>query len=297
MRFIEISELKKDYQMAEKCKMQAELLRTNIKNNAWDGEWYKRAYFDDGTPLGSKINEECRIDSIVQSWSVLSKLGDSERAKTALSSAEKFLVRKDASMIQLFEPPFDKSELNPGYIKGYVPGIRENGGQYTHAAIWLIMAFAAIKDRDKTWKLLHMINPINHGDTEKNIATYRVEPYVMAADIYADPLHLGRGGWTWYTGSAGWMYQLIIESFLGITKKGNTLRIDPCLPDSWNSFTINYQYQDSTYDITILKNKKNMATEVFTDDQTEPQDFILLQNDGKRHIVRVNLGNIDDNKL
>ncbi len=295
-RFVEISELKKDHLMAEKCKTQAEILRTNIENNAWDGEWYRRAYFDDGTPLGSSINKECSIDSIVQSWSVLSKTGDSKRAEIALNSAEKFLVRQDASLIQLFEPPFDKSELNPGYIKGYVPGIRENGGQYTHAAIWLIMAFAAIKDKEKTWNLLQMINPINHGNNEKNMATYKVEPYVMAADIYADPLHIGRGGWTWYTGSAGWMYQLIMESFLGITQKGNTLFIDPCLPDSWHSININYQYLQSSYNITIENDRKNSLTEIYIDDHAEHQSFIPLQNDGNRHVVKVYLGNRVDTK-
>jgi cyclic beta-1,2-glucan synthetase len=200
IRFSEIAELKGDIVFVEKCKQQAKKLRSNIEKNSWDGQWYRRAYFDDGTPLGSSTNEECKIDSIVQSWSVLSEAGSVERSKMGMDAASKYLVRKDQGLIQLFDPPFDKSNMNPGYIKGYVPGVRENGGQYTHAAIWLIMAFAALKDKEKTWELLQMINPVNHGASIDAIAKYKVEPYVIAADIYAEPLHLGRGGWTWYTG-------------------------------------------------------------------------------------------------
>jgi len=292
MRFTEIAELKGDAGFAEKCKQQAKKLRSNIEKNGWDGQWYRRAYFDDGTPLGSSTNEECKIDSIVQSWSVLSKAGDIERSQTAMNAAEKFLIRKDASLIQLFEPPFDKSNLNPGYIKGYVPGIRENGGQYTHAAIWLIMAFAELKNKQKTWELLQMINPVNHGANADAIAKYKVEPYVMAADIYADPLHLGHGGWTWYTGSAGWMYQLIIESFLGLKRKGNILQFEPCIPEAWESFKIKYQFIDTLYHITVLQDKNQTAAiEVFVDEETQSNKIISLINDGKEHFVKVILNN------
>ena len=230
IRFAAIATLKKDENFSRKCSMEAEKLQVNIEKNAWDGKWYRRAYFDDGTPLGSIKNEECRIDSIAQSWSVLSKAGDLQRTQIAMEAANLHLVDKEANLIQLFDPPFDKSALNPGYIKGYVPGVRENGGQYTHAAIWLVMAFAAMKNKVRTWELIQLINPINHGNTPEAIAKYKVEPYVMAADIYKQQLNNGRGGWTWYTGSAGWMYQLIIESFLGFKKQGNILKFTPCVP-------------------------------------------------------------------
>jgi cyclic beta-1,2-glucan synthetase len=199
----------------------ATTLRENINEQAWDGAWYRRAYFDDGTPLGSATNDECRIDSIAQSWSVLSGAGEPEKIKSAMASADQYLVNKEAGIVQLFDPPFDKSTLNPGYIKGYVPGVRENGGQYTHAAIWLVMAFAAMGNTEKAWELIQLINPINHGADAETVNAYKVEPYVIAADVYGVPLHKGKGGWTWYTGSAGWMYQLIIDSFIGLRKEGN----------------------------------------------------------------------------
>ncbi|HZI52385.1 MAG TPA: cyclic beta 1-2 glucan synthetase, partial [Chitinophagaceae bacterium] len=212
MRFIEIAALHGDSTFAEQYKIRADQLRKNIEKHAWDGEWYRRAYFDDGTPLGSSTNDECKIDSIAQSWSVLSGAGDARRSRMGMEAAYTRLVRKENALIQLFDPPFDKSEMNPGYIKGYVPGVRENGGQYTHAAIWMVMALAALGDKRRTWDLLKMINPINHGLTQEDIAVYKVEPYVVPADVYAISQHTGRGGWTWYTGSAGWMYQLIVES-------------------------------------------------------------------------------------
>ena len=191
-------------------------MRQNIEQNGWDGEWYRRAYFDDGSPLGSASNPECQIDSIAQSWSVLSGAGDAERSRMAMEAVDQRLVRRDHALIQLLDPPFDKSNLNPGYIKGYVPGVRENGGQYTHGAIWAAMAFAALGDSRRAWELLAMINPVNHAKSPEAIATYKVEPYVVAADVYALSPHTGRGGWTWYTGSAGWMYRLIVESLLGL---------------------------------------------------------------------------------
>ena len=210
-RFSEIAKLNNDEAFAAECLKEAEQLSASIEKNGWDGEWYRRAYFDDGTPLGSSDNAECRIDSISQSWSVLSGAGTPERSHKGMESADKYLVRRENNLIQLLDPPFDKSDLNPGYIKGYVPGVRENGGQYTHAAIWLTMAFAAMKDRARAWELFNMINPIHHGSTPSGVATYKVEPYVVAADVYSISLHKGRGGWTWYTGSAGWMYQLLFR--------------------------------------------------------------------------------------
>ena len=289
VRFASIAEIKNDAAYANKCREEAKKLQRNIEKNCWDGQWYRRAYFDDGTPLGSSTNEECKIDSIVQSWSVLSGAGDTQRSKMAIGATEKYLIKKEAGIIQLFDPPFDKSGLNPGYIKGYVPGVRENGGQYTHAAIWLVMAFAALRNKEKTWELLQMINPINRGSTVETIAKYKVEPYVMAADIYAEPLHLGRGGWTWYTGSSGWMYQLIIESFLGLKRKGDILWFEPCIPTTWDSFAINYQYMDTAYKMTVVQDNNQTSLEVFVDNEAQPTGRITLVNDGKVHVVKVML--------
>ena len=254
-QFVPVANIKIDAAFAQKCENEAEKLRLNLHNNTWDGEWYRRAYFDDGTPLGSHENEECKIDSIAQSWSVLSKGGEQERSLIAMHSADKNLVQKEDGLIQLFTPPFDKSALNPGYIKGYVPGVRENGGQYTHAAVWLVMAFAAIEDKKRTWELLQMINPLNRGNTKDKIAIYKAEPYVIAADVYAEPKHRGRGGWTWYTGSAGWMYQLVIESFIGLKKENNVLHFTPCIPEEWASVKIMYQHWDASYNIEIVNEK------------------------------------------
>jgi cyclic beta-1,2-glucan synthetase len=253
IRFSEIAKLHKDDPFSAECLQAAAELKANIAKHGWDGEWYRRAYFDDGSPLGSAENQECRIDSISQSWSVLSGGGDPERSLKGMESADKYLVRRDSSLIQLLDPPFDKSDLDPGYIKGYVPGVRENGGQYTHAAIWLTMGFAALGDRARAWELFQMINPINHGSSDKKIATYKVEPYVVAADVYSISLHKGRGGWTWYTGSAGWMYQLITGSLLGMIRESMLLRFAPCVPAGWETFTIDYRYRDAVYHIKFIQ--------------------------------------------
>ena len=214
-RFAELARVRGDTVFADKCEHDAAGLKENIEQHGWDGEWYRRAYFDDGTPLGSAANAECRIDSISQSWAVLSGAGDPDRARQAMEAVDRHLVRRDEALVQLLEPPFDKSPLDPGYIKGYVPGVRENGGQYTHAAIWTSMAFAALGDGARAWELLGMINPVGHGKSAEAIAKYKAEPYVVAADVYAVAPHTGRGGWTWYTGSAGWLYRLILESLIG----------------------------------------------------------------------------------
>jgi len=289
-QFIDIAKLKQDTAFAEKCRQQAGTLKNNIEKHCWDGEWYLRAYFDDGTPLGSSENVECKIDSIPQSWSVLSKAGDNKRSRIAMDAAYKFLVRKNDSLIQLFDPPFDKSDLNPGYIKGYVPGVRENGGQYTHAAIWLVMAFAALKDKQRTWELLKMINPINHGSTAEKIAIYKVEPYVIAADVYAVSQHTGRGGWTWYTGSAGWMYQLITESVLGLKRKGNMLQFEPCIPEEWRSLTISYRYEDTIYQIVYIHEPTQEGdVKVIMNGEEQSNAIIYLVNDQAVHKVIVQL--------
>ena len=291
IRFAEIALLKKDEAFSKKCKEEAEKLRLNIREHAWDGQWYRRAYFDDGTPLGSHENEECKIDSIAQSWSVLSKAGDADRTAAAMLSADKHLVRKEEGLIQLFNPPFDKSDLNPGYIKGYVPGVRENGGQYTHAAIWLVMAFAAQGNTKRTWDLLQMINPINRGNTEEKIAVYKTEPYVIAADVYAVEKHRGRGGWTWYTGSAGWMYQLIISSFIGLKREGNTLSFSPCIPKEWEDFEINYRFQNSYYQILFTQSLSGTENtmKIFLDETLQENGTIPLVNDGNTHVVKIEM--------
>ena len=215
-------------------------LKNAIEENAWDGEWYKRAFFDDGTPLGSKENFECMIDSIAQSWAAISGEGDLERVKIALKSVENYLINEEEGIIALLSPPFEDTELDPGYIKSYVPGVRENGGQYTHAAIWVIKAFALLGEGDKAYNLFKMINPINHTKSLIECAKYKVEPYVVAADVYTNPSHLGRGGWTWYTGSSGWMYRVALENILGFKIIGDEIHINPCIPKDWDGFSIKY---------------------------------------------------------
>jgi cellobiose phosphorylase len=190
----------------------------------------------------------------------------------AMKSVDKRLVRRDDALIQLLDPPFDKSALDPGYIKGYVPGVRENGGQYTHAAVWAVMAFAQLGQNEKAWELLGMINPIHHGNSPESIAKYRVEPYVMAADVYAVSPHDGRGGWTWYTGSAGWMYRLITESLLGLRLEVDRLHLAPCMPPHWNEFRLDYRYHQTVYHIRVMRSKSETPEAMVVDlvnDQTE----------------------------
>jgi cyclic beta-1,2-glucan synthetase len=287
-QFLPLAENRNDTPMTELITKTADELKENIDRHAWDGEWYRRAYFDDGTPLGSAENDECKIDSIAQSWSVLSGAGEKNKMRTAMASADKYLVNKEAGIIQLFDPPFDKSVLNPGYIKGYVPGVRENGGQYTHAAIWLVMAFAAMGDTEKTWELIQLINPINHGSDPESIQEYKVEPYVIAADVYGVPLHKGKGGWTWYTGSAGWMYQLVLESFLGLRKEKDTLYFKPRVPSEWKTFTVIYRYVDTIYRINCNQLPVGGAGAKLVLDGHELSDRKLpLQNDGATHNVEL----------
>ncbi|MEO6637375.1 MAG: cyclic beta 1-2 glucan synthetase, partial [Ginsengibacter sp.] len=286
-RFADVAVLHNDATFASECKNQAKQLKENINKSAWDGEWYKRAWFDDGTPLGSKINEECKIDSISQSWSVLSGAGHANRINIAMESAYKNLVQNDVGIIKLLEPAFDKSDLNPGYIKGYVPGVRENGGQYTHAAVWMIMAFAKLDDTRRVWELLSMINPVNHGKTAEEIAIYKVEPYVLAADVYSRVPHAGRGGWTWYTGSAGWLYRLLTESFLGLHQEENKLSISPCVPKEWPSFKVHYRYKTSMYHIEVMQINMEEEWRVIVDGAEQKDKMITMSDDGREHNVRV----------
>ncbi len=287
-RFIKVATLQGDLVFVSECEKQATLLIQNINTHAWDGEWYKRAYFDDGTPLGTKTNDECKIDAISQSWSVLSNGGEVDRSITSMKSANEFLINRDKGIIQLLEPPFDVSELNPGYIKGYVPGVRENGGQYSHAAIWMVMAFAKLGDHEKTSELLKMINPIHHGTTADQVSKYKVEPYVMAADVYGVAPHIGRGGWTWYTGSAGWMYQLILESFLGFKREGNTLQFNPCIPKEWKSFSLVYRFEETDYTIHVHQDGSDKKT-LQLDGVVQTDSTLQMTNDRNNHEVKLYL--------
>ncbi len=276
---------------ANRYSSEAARIRQNIDQHAWDGEWYRRAYFDDGTPLGSAQNAECQIDSISQSWSVLSGAGEAERSLQAMNSVDRRLVRRDARLIQLLDPPFDKSTLNPGYIKGYVPGVRENGGQYTHAAIWTTMAFAAMGDWKRAWEMFRLINPVTHAATAETVAIYRAEPYVVAADVYGVTPHTGRGGWTWYTGSSGWMYRLITEALLGLHLEVDKLRFSPCLPEDWSSYKIHYRYRETFYHITIHhRGAGKSVTQVVVDGNEQPEHFVPLVDDRNNHHVDVEVG-------
>ena len=291
-QFTKIAHLHGDAPFAKHCMDQKARLAQNIEQHGWDGEWYRRAYFDDGTPLGSASNEECQIDSIAQSWSVLSGVGDATRARIAMSAVDARLVRRDNSIVQLLDPPFDKTHLDPGYIRGYVPGVRENGGQYTHAAIWAAMAFAALGDRRRAWELTTMINPVNHARSAEEIATYKVEPYVIAADVYAVPPHTGRGGWSWYTGSAGWMYRLIVESLLGLRLEVDKLRFAPCLPVDWPGFTMHYRYRNTVYHIAVSQTHDAEGGQigeirVTVDGVLQADQSIPLVDDRQAHAVEV----------
>jgi cyclic beta-1,2-glucan synthetase len=290
MRFSGLAHARSDIAFADRCELEAAKVRRNIELHGWDGLWYRRAYFDDGTPLGSAVNAECQIDSVSQSWSVLSGAGDRERSRLAMEAVDRRLVRRDSGVIQLLDPPFDKSTLNPGYIKGYVPGVRENGGQYTHAAIWTAMAFASLGDARRSWELLTMINPVNHSSSPEAIAIYKAEPYVVAADVYTVQPHTGRGGWTWYTGSAGWLYRLILESLLGLRLEGGKLSLAPCLPADWKGFTVHYRHRETVYHIAIMRRQPVDGQAGVTVDGVEQTDQSFpLVDDRREHSVDVRI--------
>ncbi len=279
----------RDVGFAEKCEHAAIDLRAHIASEAWDGAWYKRAWFDDGTPLGSCENIDCRIDSISQSWAVLSGAGEPARTAQALDALDHYLVRADARLIQLLDPPFDKAPMDPGYIRGYAPGVRENGGQYTHAAIWAVMAFAQAGRGERAWELFRMINPVRHADTADASALFKVEPYVVAADVYAISPHIGRGGWTWYTGSAGWMYRLVTESLLGLRRRGDVLEFAPLLPQAWPGFSVCYCHGDSFYRIAVSRSNDGRAdgVRVILDGILQRANTVHLVDDGETHHVEV----------
>jgi cyclic beta-1,2-glucan synthetase len=287
--FAEQVQARGDTTVAAEFRRHADAYVTAIETQGWDGEWYRRAYFDDGAPLGSRESDECRIDSIAQSWSVISASGRVERRTIAMRSLEQHLVNEDARLIMLLTPPFDKTPKDPGYIKGYLPGVRENGAQYTHAALWAVLATALRGDGDRAFELYQMLNPLTHARTPEEVATYKVEPYVVAADVYTAKGQVGRGGWTWYTGSASWMYRVGLEGILGFKKRGDTLFIEPRVPASWPEYTIEYRYGKSLY-VIVVRNEGGGAgemVEVTIDGRALEGTGIPLVDDGERHTVVV----------
>jgi cyclic beta-1,2-glucan synthetase len=291
--FANLADARSDRTRAVKWRAHMRALATAFENQAWDGDWYRRAWFDDGAPLGSATNDECRIDSIAQSWAVLSGAGRRDRAARAMAAVDRELILPHDGLALLFTPPFDRSPLDPGYIKGYPPGVRENGGHYTHAALWSVMAFAGLGEGDKAAALFWMLNPINHARTRSDIHRYKVEPYVVAADVYAAPAHVGRGGWTWYTGSAGWMQRAGVESILGLRIEGSALRLEPCIPRSWPRFEIMLRHGASRYEI-VVENPQGVQRGVAAaelDGMMIPVPLsVPLEDDGAVHSVQVRLG-------
>ncbi|MFT3790430.1 MAG: glucoamylase family protein [Rudaea sp.] len=307
MEFRDVADLRGDDLFAARCERHARELQANLERHAWDGGWYRRAWFDDGTPLGSKDGVQCRIDSIAQSWTVLSGAGDPARTAAALDALDAQLVDEDARLVRLLDPPFDRSAVRepsppnasvggegagmpePGYIAGYLPGVRENGGQYTHAAVWAAMAFAQGGRVERAWQLFDLINPLNHTVDEKSTEIYKGEPYVVAGDVYANPAHRGRAGWTWYTGSAGWMYRLLLETLLGLTREGARLRIAPRLPAAWPGADVAYRHGDATYAIHIARDATRPPGTVVLDGVAQADDSIVLDAAAGVHRVEVYL--------
>jgi cyclic beta-1,2-glucan synthetase len=263
-----------------------------VETHGWDGDWYLRAFYDDGAPLGSSQNSECRIDSIAQSWAVFSGAGDPARARRAMASVKEKLVRHEDRLILLFTPPFDKTPRDPGYIRGYPPGVRENGGQYTHAAIWAAWAFAEMGDGNTAGELFSLLNPVHQAADPESVQRYMVEPYVVAADIYSAPPHVGRGGWTWYTGSSGWLYRLGLEAILGVRTSGDGLRLDPCIPSDWPGFQVDFRSGDSVYRIEV-RNPAGVCRgirSITLDGETLPANVVPIVPDGEEHEVIVEMG-------
>ena len=292
--FAPLADARGDTAHATAWRAHAAALQATLEREAWDGDWYRRAWFDDGTPLGSTTGDACRIDSISQSWAAISGAADPEHAGRAMAAVERELIRPRDHVALLFTPPFDRTPLEPGYIKGYPPGIRENGGQYTHAALWSVMAFAALGQGDKAAALFSLLNPINHARTRSDVHRYKVEPYVVAADVYANAPHIGRGGWTWYTGSAGWMQRAGVESILGLRLEGDVLRLDPCIPKAWPRFEMTVRFRSARYEM-LVDNPNGACRGIVaaTIDGTVilEQPFNLkLQDDGITHHLLVRLG-------
>ncbi len=292
--FAPLADARGETERAATWRSHAARLAVALERNAWDGDWYRRGWFDDGTPLGSAASSECRIDAIAQSWAVLSGAADPARARRAMAAVDEQLVRRDDALVLLFTPPFDHAPVDPGYIKGYPPGVRENGGQYTHAAVWTVLAFAELGEGDKAAELFSILNPIHHASTRAAVHRYKVEPYVACADVYAVPPHVGRGGWTWYTGAAGWLYRAGLEWILGFRVQGARLVLDPCIPSSWPGFEIDYRHRSARYHIHV-ENPRAVSRGVT---QLELDGEVLqtisagipLADDDATHRVRVVLG-------
>jgi cyclic beta-1,2-glucan synthetase len=270
------------------------VLQAALEREAWDGSWYRRGYFDDGTPLGSVASSECRIDAIAQSWAVISGAADPARVVRAMDAMDEQLIRRHDGLALLFTPPFDRTPLDPGYIKGYPPGLRENGGQYTHAATWSVIAWALQGQGDRAGALFAMLNPINHALSAADAYRYKVEPYVIAADVYAAAGHVGRGGWTWYTGSAGWMYRAGLEFVLGLRREGSFVRIEPCIPRSWPGYELRLRHGTAQY-VVAVENPAGVESgirQAWVDGgavATGPVRIALV-DDGAEHLIRVVLG-------
>jgi cyclic beta-1,2-glucan synthetase len=292
--FVGFADRRGEHDRAASWRRHADSLQQAVEREGWDGGWYRRAYFDDGTPLGSASNSECRIDSVAQSWGVISGAADPARAAVAMAAVSEHLILRNEGLALLFTPPFDQSELDPGYIKGYPPGIRENGAQYTHGAVWSVQAFAELGEGDKAAELFSLINPINHASTPAAAERYKMEPYVACADVYSMPPHVGRGGWTWYTGSAGSMYRTGLESILGFYIEGATLRLDPCVPRAWRDFEIVFFHRSTRYEI-FVNNPDGVCrgiNHVQLDDEMLPEGLarVPLVDDGATHRIKVVLG-------
>ncbi len=291
--FAKIADARGDHRRAENWRLHVSALKAALERDGWDGEWYRRAYFDDGTPLGTARGQECRIDSIAQSWGVLSGAAEPARGARAMAAVDQYLVRRPQGVVLVLTPPFDRTVHDPGYIKGYLPGIRENGGQYTHAAAWTVLAFAALSDGDKAAELFRMLNPINRTSSRATVQRYKVEPYAVAGDVYSEAPHVGRGGWTWYTGSSGWLYRGAVEWTLGLRMRGSVLSIDPCVPRNWPSYSMNFRYHSTLYKIAV-ENPSGVSRGVKTveiDGELLPGfPNIPLIDDGGNHQVRVVLG-------
>ena len=287
-QFAVLAQRRGDEAFAGHCLANAAEMATQIERHAWDGKWYLRAYFDNGDPLGSAQNEECRIDLLPQSWATIAKVGDPERRRLALDSVWDRLVREDLRIVQLLNPPFDHSALEPGYIKGYPPGVRENGGQYTQGAVWAALAMALSGRGEQAAALVSMLNPINHALDPLAVERYKVEPYVIAADVYSQPPHAGRGGWTWYTGSAAWFYRLLHEVIFGIERKVDTIRFQPRVPASWTQFKLHYRYYQTFYHIVFTQSVTHQGPVQLKLDGLPLKDGTLkLINDQREHTVEV----------
>jgi cyclic beta-1,2-glucan synthetase len=280
-----------DPDRAERYRREAARLG-GVLERTWDGEWYRRGYYDDGSPLGSAQSEECRIDGVAQSWAVLSAAVPQRFADRAMDAARAHLVRRGHRLLTLLTPPFDCSPQEPGYIKGYPPGVRENGGQYTHAAAWAVMALAQLGYGDEAVELFHMLNPANHTRTTADVERYQGEPYVLAGDVHADASHAGRAGWTWYTGSAGWLYRTGLESILGLRRQGATLAVDPCIPAAWPAYSIAWRFGAACYVIEVVnpdRRSRGVVSAVLDGASVDPA-AIPLSDRAARHQLRITLG-------